>query len=659
MFFDLQSVRSRGRSEPTGHAVVLTLLILLITAAVAFGVLSIGRHARVKEMTHFSAQAGAESGASWIARTLNTVSMNNNAMAELIVKAGIVEGLPTAMDMYLNDLKATQSLLKEIDIKDLPRDWQPIDDNNPIAKGYELLKRHNSHELNITLNTQKYYSKQLSENDLAAITHVTPHGNSPQPGAIWQAIYALDEINQAQLENLEVQTQLAVLRGSVLDTTARQTEASALLIPTDTPTVPWQRGTFDDFEPIIAKDHQYTVAMGYYDYASNPNISDLRELTFEQPEKIKTYKNRAGKCLVSRIRASQPTSNRHRSHANREQMPESVKFTMPAIKDLAILDTVGPLLHRLTNKRLVNHLYAINAHYLANLWPDEKAPAKPVYDTQWVTDLDKIYQIMDKQPQRIREIAFVTVQAKSALPPTDPKYRNDKNWAMINESNESPLQVEYFKYDKRLDPRTWKTLGMEELHPRMWREVWTQQIYADRTINVKPLPAQPKNKYPRQPIYRVDDYLLVGINIGREIKLESPYNFPSDDTKPAPILYIQNQEHQPPTDEVRRSVVAQNHVRSLPWSNPTSPTESASPMLSPYDVSVNNSGNFSLWFQGWMGRAVSNDSPNLANAKPTSALEPLISSKLYDSVLTELKARVSQEASEQADDQPQEETEVP
>merc|ERR1711879_409438 len=85
--------RHHGRQ---GHALVLTLLILLVTAAVAFGVLSIGRHARVKEMTHFSAQAGAESGASWIARSLNTVAMNNNAMARLIVQAGMVQEIPTA-----------------------------------------------------------------------------------------------------------------------------------------------------------------------------------------------------------------------------------------------------------------------------------------------------------------------------------------------------------------------------------------------------------------------------------------------------------------------------------------------------------------------------------------------------------------------------------
>ncbi|MFG0249082.1 MAG: hypothetical protein ACF8OB_09375 [Phycisphaeraceae bacterium JB051] len=658
MFFDLQSVRNRGRSQHGGHALVLTLLILLLTAAVAFGVLSIGRHARVKEMTHFSAQAGAESGASWIARSLNTVSMNNNAMAQLIVKAGIIEGLPTAMDMYQKDLKATQDLLKQIDIKDLPREWQPIDDNTPIAKSYERLKQYTHHELRIALNTQKYYARQLSENDLAAITHVKPQKDAKQPGAIWQAIYALDEINQTQLENLEVQAQLAVLRGSVLDTTARQTEASALLIPTDSPTVNWQRGSFDDFAPIIAKDHEYAVTMGYYDYASNPNITDLRELTFEQPQKIKVYKNRAGKCLASRIRASQP-SPRHHPRARQEQMPEAVKFAMPAIQDMALLDTIGPLLHRLNNKRLINHLHAINASFMAQLWPDEKSPAKPVYDSQWVTDMDKIYQIMDKDPQSIREIAFITVEAKSAVPPTDPKYGNAKNWALIHKATDTPLQVEYFNYDKRLDPRTWEKLGMQELHPRLWREVWTQQIYADRSINVKPLPAQPKNKYPRQPIYRVDDYLLIGINVGKPVKLHSPYNFPSDDAKPAPILYIQNEENKPATDEIRRSVVAQNHVRSLPWSNPTSPTETASPLLSPYDVSVSNSGNFSFWFQGWMGRAVSNDSPNLANAKPTNVLEPLISSKLYDSVLTELKAREAQQAAQQVNEQPQEETEVP
>jgi hypothetical protein len=610
-------------------------------------------------MTHFSAQAGAESGASWIARSLNTVAMNNNAMAELIVKAGIVQALPTAMDLYQKDLKATQAALKDLDIKDLPRDWQPVDENNPIAKSYVALKNQTHYELKIAQSTQRYYDKQFSENPLASITQVNPKDNANQPGTIWQAVNALDEINQTILENLEVQTQLSVLRGSILDTTARQTEASALLIPTTQNPIPWQRGSFDDFKTIIENDHQYIVTMGYYDYANNPNIAALRQLTFEQPEKIKTHKNRAGQCLASRIRASVPVPTNTHVHKNREDAPEITKFDKPAVKDLAFLDTLGPLYYRLNNTRLINHLYSINANYLASLWPDAKSPAKPVYDSQWVTDLDKIYEIMDKQPQRIREIAFVTVQAKSAFAPADPNYGNPKNWAMIDHDLNKPLSVEYFKYDKRLDPRTWKQLGMEELHPRMWREVWTQQIYADRSIDVNPLPAEPKNKYPKQPIYRVDDYLLVGINVGAEVKLDSPYNFPSDAPRPAPILYVQNDQTKQGNDEIRRTVVAQNHVRSLPWSTPTTPMETASPLLSPYDLSVSNAGNCSLWFQGWSGVAINNDMPNLTGTQSTTALEPLISGKLYDSVLSELKLRESQAASESVEEQPQKETEAP
>lgn len=646
------STTSPRRSVRRGHAIVLTLLILLVTAAVAFGVLSIGRHARVKEMTHFSAQAGAESGASWIARSLNTVAMNNNAMARLIVQAGIVEGTPTAVEMYQKDLKAIDDVMKTIDVKDLPRDWQPIDNANPINMAFENFKHDNSAELRATTNALSYIRKQVKDEDLAMITHVQPTPDSKEPGIIWQAINAMDDINQAVLENLEVQTQLSVLRGSILDTTARQTEASAFMLPTSTPLVPWKRGTFSDFAPVIQEDHEYQISSMYMEYIYNNNIEMLRQMTVQVPEKFKVPRNKSGKCPVSQVRAvlsmSRPNTTRMHTDPNATEIGQ---MTQPATRDQAVLKTIGTLLYRLKNQRIVEQIDAISKHYVNQLWPDEKHPVKPIHDSQWITDPDKIYEIMDKNPKSIVEIAFVTLQIKSAFAPTDPKFRSEGSWVMLDQKNEASLNVEYFPYNAQMDPRTWNKLDMEQIHPRMWRENWTYQAHSDRTINLKGLPPDEKNKYPKQLVYRLDDYLLVGINVGKELKLDSPYNFPNNASKPAPILYVTDESNPKASDRIKRTVVAQNHVRSLPWSTPVAPTEMASPMLAPYNLLVDNMDNKSLWFQGWSGRAVADDTPTLTDAVSTDELQPLVSGKLFESVLTELKERVAQAK--------QEETEVP
>lgn len=638
-------------SERRGHAILLTLLILMLTAVVAFGVLSIGRRARVKEITQFSAQAGAESGAAWIARSLNTVAMNNSAMAQLIAQAGIIHAIPTAMDLYNKDLKAAEQLFKQIDPKDLPRDWQPIDEANLIAAGYAQLVKETGHELSISQNTLNYLRKQASETELATVTHVLPKADASDSGAIWQAINALDEINQTILENLEIQTQLSVLRGSILDTTARQTEASALLLPTSNPLVQWQRGSFDDFAPIVLHDHTYMAAMSHFEYTINPNVSILRDLLVQLPAKLKTYKNREGQCYISHLRANKPIRQDIRPKTSEEFNPsESGQMLTASAHDDALLATVGGLLFRLQNMRLIEHLNNISEKHLADLWSQKDAKPVVICDSQWITDQDKIYQIMDKEPQSIREIAYVTVQIKSLYDPSDPKFRSEGTWVMLDQPSGKALPIEYFTYHKKLDPRTWTAVGMQELHPRLWREVWPQQIHQDRTINLKALPPTPENKYPKQTIYRVDDYLLLGINVGKELKLDSPYNFPAGKERPAPVLYIPNDPDPKASDLIKRTVVAQNHVRTLPWSTPVAPTETNSPLLAPYDLQVSNMDNKTLWFQGWSGQAVEDELPNLAGTVPTNELEPLVSGKLYESVLTELKTRV---------EQAQKETEVP
>mgnify|MGYP001169260574 CR=1 FL=1 len=636
--------RHHGRQ---GHALVLTLLILLVTAAVAFGVLSIGRHARVKEMTHFSAQAGAESGASWIARSLNTVAMNNNAMARLIVQAGMVQEIPTAIEMYHNDLKAVNDVLQEIDVKQLPRDWQPIDDDNPIALGFDQLKKTTANELRVTYNTQKYINKQLNQKVLADITHVQPVSQSKQAGTIWQAINSLDQINQAILENLEVQTQLSVLRGSILDTTARQTEASAIMLPTRQPLVQWKRGSFDDFAPIIKNDHEYRIANGYSEYMKNPAVDQLRELTAAEPVKIKKQRNRSGDCPISQLRALlKPKAKPSRSQ--NEEMPSDINdLQQIAVGDDAVLRTLGALVYRLENQRIVNHIDIFSKAHLNELWPQEPVTQMPVYESTWITDPQKIYEIMDKNPQSIREIAYVTLQSKSAFAPTDPKFRSKDSWAIISSDKQKILNVEYYKYRKELDPRTWEKLKMQQLHPRIWREIWPYQVYSDRTLHIKPLPATKKQKYPRQTAYRIDDYMLLGINVGKQIKLSSPYNFTSQSPKPAPILYVNDDKHPQTSDMIQRTVIAQNHVRSLPWATPVAPTQTASPMLAPYDILVNNADNKTLWFQGWIGRAVPAEQPNLADVQSTDQLQPLVSGKLFESVVTELKARRAQALEEE------------
>ncbi|MBL4701941.1 MAG: hypothetical protein JKX85_11855 [Phycisphaeraceae bacterium] len=629
------------RRKPHGHALLLTLLILLLTAAAAFGVLSIGRHARVKEMTSFSAKEGADSGASWIARSLNTVAMNNQAMANLIVQAGLINASPTAIDLSAKDLQAVNKLLKQLDIQKLPRDWQPIENDNPVAMYFNNLKQITIKELKKTQAAKKFITKNISSADIHNITYARPNDKSNNTGSIWQAISTLDEINQAILENLEIQTQLSVLRGSILDTTARQTEASALLLPTDQLVVPWQRGVFDDFKSVIFKDHTYQSETDIYEPFTRHDLQTLNILT----TKLGSPKGPRGKCPISIKRASIPKAHSRRYWQDEPQLSTTVK--RPAVEDMALFRKIGSIASRMHHKRLATHLAKINRQQLAQLWPDKSRPIKPIYDSKWVTDLDQIFQIMTNQPQRIREVAFITVEIKSAYEPSNPKFKSHGSWKLLNRHTSKALNVEYYPWDKNLNPKSWGKKGIKQLHPRIWREIWHYNVLQDRSINLKLLPKETNNKHPRQPIYRIDDYLLLGINVGEPLKISSPYNFSKNSPKPAPMLYVETSQTQPLSDQIQRTVVAMNHLRHLPWASPTAPTETAPTMLAPYDLHVSNANNRTLWHQGWLGTAVANPHPDLSHAVVSTELQPLISGKLYESVLSELQTKI--ELSKQED----------
>lgn len=319
---------------------------------------------------------------------------------------------------------------------------------------------------------------------------------------------------------------------------------------------------------------------------------------------------------------------------------------MPAIKDTALMQTLGPLFYRLDNQRLAIHLQHINAQFMDQLWPNEKRKVEPAFDSKWITDPQQIYQTIDQNPQSVREIAFVTVQIKSAFAPTDPKFRSEGSWTRLMEdnANSKSLPVEYHTWQRKLDPRRWGKLGIKKLNDRIWRDVWTYQAYQDRSINLRPLKSTATHKHPKQTVYRVDDYMLVGINVGKPMELESPYNFPANESRPAPMIYVRgdSQQNAASSDQIQRTVVAQNHVRALPWSTPVAPTETASPMIEPCDMLVNNANNQTLWFQGWAGQIKDDLKPNLADAVPTHELEPLVSGKLFESVLTQLRNRNAQ-----------------
>jgi hypothetical protein len=102
-------------------------------------------------------------------------------------------------------------------------------------------------------NLQLQQLDELFRNEpglVIGMTHYAP-GDGGGPGQIWQAMMALDDINQATMQNLRTTAQLNALAGGLADLRGDDVyEANALAVVAD---IPWERGTFSDFEQPVRR----------------------------------------------------------------------------------------------------------------------------------------------------------------------------------------------------------------------------------------------------------------------------------------------------------------------------------------------------------------------------------------------------------------------
>ena len=96
-----------------GVVMVIALLAIVLIASLLFYVINVGTSVQGRVVTQHTADAVAIGGASQVARSMNTVAMNNVETARLIAAVSILDGLPLAVDMSITD--ATEENLGDTD----------------------------------------------------------------------------------------------------------------------------------------------------------------------------------------------------------------------------------------------------------------------------------------------------------------------------------------------------------------------------------------------------------------------------------------------------------------------------------------------------------------------------------------------------------------
>jgi uncharacterized membrane protein len=85
-----------GRRD-RGVVLVIVILSLALVASLIFYVFNIGQQIKNRVEVQHAADAAAISGAGWVARSMNTVAMNNVQSARLIALANVLDASDEAL----------------------------------------------------------------------------------------------------------------------------------------------------------------------------------------------------------------------------------------------------------------------------------------------------------------------------------------------------------------------------------------------------------------------------------------------------------------------------------------------------------------------------------------------------------------------------------
>ncbi len=499
-----------------GAVMVVTLLGIITLAALVMYVANLGQQANRRMLTQNDADATAIAGAGWVARSFNSVAMNNVAIARYLAAVAVIDAMPMAVDFTIEDQSAILDRVQQQQAGSLPGFW--------LEQGLDSLEQDLVNELAILEPMQA----QFDSLDVRERTwYDTPTG---QRGEFWQAMRSLDEQSQATLGNLSNLAQLNAVRGGAAadDRESDGSAQQAFLLPA-TPDIPWVRGSFDDFERPVrsgllpASIDDKTYRRGPWDTVfAWRNYAGYRREGYWIPGDSDT---------ASGGRGSVPIGSGAGGDSGRwvaTGPPRRLAYSPYGPYSRMLRETYW-YQHRMRHSRFSSYVQGISGWNLYQAFPRGREP-RPVVNPEWVTDFAEAVAIHDAGTPRIRETAFVAVEIRSKHPRGHPSFGTEGTWAFGDARHrirESPRVVRVRGW---MDPRSWDAPKVAD---HIWRDEWSYTVFHDRAIGIERINDASGNPV-EQPVYRIDDFVFVGVNVGENVTLENPFNFASREGLPAP-----------------------------------------------------------------------------------------------------------------------------
>ena len=495
----MRSRRVRHSSKSRGAVMVLALLGGFMIVGMIGYVFNTGRHAQLQQQTQSAADATVISGAGYVARSFNTVAMNNVEISRLIAVVQMLDAVPLATEYTLLDVIATLETVE-----------------NQLSTGTgDQLGDQTLQEIRDDLIEQERKLEEMDEffnRGSYDVREMTFYDSEFGRGELWKAMESLDAISQATMEQLGELTQVTAIQSGRRNMRGSGGETLAAVAPFDRG-IAWQRYAFDDFRNPVVRgrlpswvDHTVTNR-GPYDTIFGWRSTQRETTEIPNPDySPNTNSDRAGSRWSGGTgRGGRPTI--------------TVGSTLTGYTTYGTWQAIGDELRRridtnevLYNSQFVTRVNRMSGNKLNYLWPGS-ARTWVFLDPQWITNYDQAVSIMDARTPRVAYTQFVRMDYEQRF------------------LNGQPVGAEVMTDWNILRPRGgWRSVpGATKTRDHVWEDDASIEWETTRTDD------DGNEITDTHTIEYRWIYTWAGINVGPEVIIRDPNNFDSREDLPAPV----------------------------------------------------------------------------------------------------------------------------
>ncbi|MFK7790761.1 MAG: hypothetical protein AB8C95_14865 [Phycisphaeraceae bacterium] len=491
-----------ARRSPKSRGAVMVLALLggfMIVGMIGY-VFNTGRHAQLQQQTQSAADATVISGAGYVARSFNTVAMNNVEISRLIAVVQMLDAVPLATEYTLLDVRATLNRVEE-----------QLGTGTGDALGDQTLN-----EIADDLREQE---RQLIDMDAFFnqgsydVREMTFYDSEFGRGELWKAMESLDAISTATMEQVGELTQLTAIQTGRRNMRGNGGETLAAVAPFDRQ-ITWQRYEFDDFRNPVVRgrlpswvDDEVTNR-GPYDTIFGWRSTQRESIEIPNPDySPNTDRERAGSRWSGGTgRGGNPTI--------------TVGSTLTGYTTYGTWRAIGDILRNtidapevLYNSQFVTRVNRMSGNKLNYLWSGS-ARTWVFLDPQWITNYDQAMNIIDAGTPRVAYTQFI---------------RMDYEQRFINGQAVGPETMVDWSI---LRPRGgWRDVpGATKTRDHVWEDDAAIEWETNRGVDDEGNPIVDTNRIEYRWLYT-----WAGINVGPEVIIRDPNNFASRADLPAPL----------------------------------------------------------------------------------------------------------------------------